>query len=79
METTRVDISYRPLRIAWAIQSEDFDSFREQGILSREQGISDTAIRRRPPSNAPRTEPKRKPVQRIFSAAVEKRAPLGGI
>ena len=28
MDTTRVDICYRPLRIAWAIHSEDRDSFR---------------------------------------------------
>jgi hypothetical protein len=28
METTRVDICYRPLRIAWAIQSGDRPSFR---------------------------------------------------
>ena len=29
MDTTRVDICYRPLRIAWAIQSDDFESFRQ--------------------------------------------------
>ena len=29
MDTTRVDICYRPLRIAWAIHSEDRDSFRK--------------------------------------------------
>jgi hypothetical protein len=28
METTRVDICYRPVRIAWAIQSGDYESFR---------------------------------------------------
>jgi hypothetical protein len=28
MDTARVDICYRPLRIAWAIQSSDFDSLR---------------------------------------------------
>jgi len=28
METTRVDICYRPLRIAWAIRSGDHESFR---------------------------------------------------
>jgi hypothetical protein len=28
MDTTRVDICYRPLRIAWAIHSEDRESFR---------------------------------------------------
>jgi hypothetical protein len=28
METARVDICYRPLRIAWAIQSGDHESFR---------------------------------------------------
>lgn len=29
MDTVRVDICYRPLRIAWAIKSDDFDSFRK--------------------------------------------------
>jgi hypothetical protein len=29
MDTTRVDICYRPLRIAWAIHSEDRNSFRK--------------------------------------------------
>src|SRR5262249_33358144 len=29
METTRVDICYRPLRIAWAIHSEDHEAFRD--------------------------------------------------
>src|SRR5262249_33151575 len=29
METTRVDICYRPLRIAWAIQSADHEAFRD--------------------------------------------------
>jgi hypothetical protein len=28
MDTTRVDICYRPLRIAWAIHSDDKDAFR---------------------------------------------------
>jgi hypothetical protein len=34
METTRVDICYRPLRIAWAIQSDDRESFRRAVRLS---------------------------------------------
>jgi len=29
MDTTRVDICYRPLRIAWAIRSDDWVAFRE--------------------------------------------------
>lgn len=29
MDTLRVDICYRPLRIGWAIKSDDFDSFRK--------------------------------------------------
>jgi hypothetical protein len=29
LDTVRVDICYRPLRIAWAIRSDDFDSFRK--------------------------------------------------
>jgi hypothetical protein len=29
METTRVDICYRPLRIAWAVHSGDRESFRK--------------------------------------------------
>ena len=29
MDTVRVDICYRPLRLAWAIRSDDFDSFRK--------------------------------------------------
>ncbi|MCK5145323.1 hypothetical protein KAR48_01130 [bacterium] len=29
MDTVGVNINYRPLRIAWAIHSEDFDSFRK--------------------------------------------------
>ena len=29
METTRVDICYRPLRIAWAIHSDDREAFRD--------------------------------------------------
>jgi hypothetical protein len=29
MDTTRVDICYRPLRIAWAIRSDDWAAFRE--------------------------------------------------
>ncbi|VAW55618.1 hypothetical protein MNBD_GAMMA07-1890 [hydrothermal vent metagenome] len=29
MDTVRVDICYRPLRIAWAIKSDDFDAFRK--------------------------------------------------
>src|SRR3954465_5954524 len=29
METTRIDICYRPMRIAWAIQSGDRDAFRQ--------------------------------------------------
>ncbi|MGH8608555.1 MAG: hypothetical protein ACREX9_14440, partial [Gammaproteobacteria bacterium] len=28
MDTLRVDICYRPLRIAWAIRASDFDAFR---------------------------------------------------
>ncbi|HET6201610.1 MAG TPA: hypothetical protein VFI25_02275 [Planctomycetota bacterium] len=34
METVRVDISYRPLRIAWAIRAGDRDAFREAVRLS---------------------------------------------
>ncbi len=29
MDTARIDIAYRPLRVAWVIQSNDFDSFRK--------------------------------------------------
>ena len=29
MDTVRVNIAYRPLRICWAIQDGDFDAFRE--------------------------------------------------
>ncbi|MBK8815650.1 MAG: hypothetical protein IPN42_09185 [Methylococcaceae bacterium] len=29
MDTTRIDICYRPLRIGWAIRSGDMDSFRQ--------------------------------------------------
>lgn len=29
MDTARIDIAYRPIRIAWAIQSNDFASFRK--------------------------------------------------
>ena len=29
MDTLRVDICYRPLRIGWAIKSDDFDAFRK--------------------------------------------------
>jgi hypothetical protein len=34
MDTTRVDICYRPLRIAWAILSGDYGSFRQAVRLS---------------------------------------------
>lgn len=34
MDTTRVDICYRPLRIAWAILANDIDAFREAVRLS---------------------------------------------
>jgi hypothetical protein len=34
MNTTRVDINYRPLRIAWAIKSDDLASFRHAVRLS---------------------------------------------
>ena len=34
METARVDICYRPLRIAWAIHSTDKDGFRQAVCLS---------------------------------------------
>lgn len=34
MDTTRIDIAYRPLRVAWVIQSNDFDSFRKVIRLS---------------------------------------------
>jgi hypothetical protein len=29
MDTVRVNIAYRPLRICWAIKEGDFDAFRE--------------------------------------------------
>jgi hypothetical protein len=35
METARVDICYRPLRVAWAIHSSDKDGFRRAVRLSR--------------------------------------------
>jgi hypothetical protein len=34
METARVDICYRPLRVAWAIHSADKDGFRQAVRLS---------------------------------------------
>jgi hypothetical protein len=34
METARVDICYRPLRVAWAIHSTDNDGFRQAVCLS---------------------------------------------
>src|SRR5438876_10273435 len=34
MESVRVDISYRPLRIAWAIRAGDMDAFRTAARLS---------------------------------------------
>jgi hypothetical protein len=34
METARVDICYRPLRVAWAIHSADTDGFRQTVRLS---------------------------------------------
>lgn len=34
MDTLRVDICYRPLRIGWAIRSDDFQAFREAVQLS---------------------------------------------
>lgn len=34
MNTARVDINYRPLRIAWAIKSDDLTSFRHAVRLS---------------------------------------------
>jgi hypothetical protein len=30
METTRVDICYRPLRVAWVIRSGEHDAFRRR-------------------------------------------------
>lgn len=33
-ETARVDICYRPLRVAWAIHSADKDGFRQAVRLS---------------------------------------------
>ena len=29
MDTLRVDICYRPIRIGWAIKSDDFDAYRK--------------------------------------------------
>ena len=29
MDTLRVNICYRPLRVGWAIKSHDFDAFRK--------------------------------------------------
>ena len=29
MDTLRVDISYRPLRIGWAIKADDFNAYRK--------------------------------------------------
>lgn len=34
MDTSRVDIVYRPLRIAWAIKADDFDAFRKVAKVS---------------------------------------------
>lgn len=34
METARIDIAYRPLRVAWVIRSDDFVSFRKAVRLS---------------------------------------------
>lgn len=34
METVRVDICYRPLRIAWAIKAGDIDAFRTAARVS---------------------------------------------
>jgi len=34
MDTIRVDISYRPLRIGWAIQADDKEAFRHAVRLS---------------------------------------------
>jgi hypothetical protein len=34
METTRIDITYRPLRIGWAIDAGDFEGFRKAVRLS---------------------------------------------
>ncbi|HUF86261.1 MAG TPA: hypothetical protein VMM59_02670, partial [Thermohalobaculum sp.] len=34
MDTARVDIAYRPMRVAWVIESNDFDSFRKVVRLS---------------------------------------------
>jgi hypothetical protein len=34
MDTTRIDICYRPLRIAWAVESGDHDGFRDAVRLS---------------------------------------------
>ena len=34
MDTIRVDICYRPLRIGWAIRASDIDAFRHAGRLS---------------------------------------------
>jgi len=34
VDTIRVDISYRPLRIGWAIQAGDLEAFRSAVRLS---------------------------------------------
>ena len=34
MESVRVDICYRPLRIGWAIRAGDMDAFRAAARLS---------------------------------------------
>jgi len=34
METTRVDLAYRPLRIGWAIRPGDVEAFRSAARLS---------------------------------------------
>ena len=34
MDTIRVDICYRPLRIGWAIRAGDIDAFRQAVRLS---------------------------------------------
>lgn len=34
MDTLRVDICYRPLRVGWVIKSDDIEGFRQAGKLS---------------------------------------------
>ena len=48
MDTTRVDICYRPLRIAWAIQSDDFELFRQASYRPLDQRLY--CDRKAPPS-----------------------------